>query len=300
MKRSLVKAAQVLAVLTAALLFMCSTASALLVGGNIDVHNNTGLVVNDFHVTGEVWSTWGPACDPTLTAQFGYVGDPGDPANWFPTFNHTITHLVGNRWAFEATWSGLNVPNSSVGHFGLFFDVCGFNVYVDLDGWWTVNGEDVGGWPMPGFDVPGTPDDLPSEQVFQLLPDAGETRIDTRLIQVDMMLTDPPANIEQFLGLLNVEQIGQIEGEWLQVDESTSDEALPFDLVEGSMFEISLERLGGMEPDQILVVRTLVEWQDEPAGRWYFHLHQVPPRPTSVNMEGKLEATWGALKASYR
>lgn len=274
--KSLAKVGQVLAVLVVLLFCALSTADALWVGGNIDVHNNTGQPAHDFHIIGQIKST----TPPTLLLQIGYVEGVS-----FPNSSCKITHAGGDLWDFEAEWSSLDVLPSQVGHFGLFFDATCRNVWVDLDGWWTDENGDiitddagniVGNWPILGFEVPTHWWDPPPDQVFRLQGDAGEMGIDTEIVSMDLMYA-PPENAEELFGLLNAEGMDKI-GPWAPVP-SASDVQLPpgpdsfFDV----FVEINLGR--GMEPNQLLLARTLVAWPGEPGGRWFFHVHQAHPEP---------------------
>ena len=59
---------RVLVVLVVVFFGVLSTANAVWVGGNIDVHNNTQQVAHDFHIVGVIHS----ACEPKLVVQFGF------------------------------------------------------------------------------------------------------------------------------------------------------------------------------------------------------------------------------------
>jgi hypothetical protein len=278
--KSLARAGQMLAALVVAFFCILPAANALWVGGNIDVHNNTDQVAHDFHIKGKIKST----TEPTLLLQIGYVDGTS-----FPGFTHTIDHAGGDLWDFEAKWWSLDVQPSQVGHFGLFFDATCRNVWVELDGWWTdAAGNRIGDWPIPGFEVPTHWWDPPSDQVFRLQGDAGEEQIQLQILQMDMILVDPPADgqgAEDLFGLLNVEGMGDI-GPWFPV-ESARDVPLPpgpdsfFDV----FVEVDLDR--GMGPNELLLARTLVAWPEEPGGRWFFHAHQAHPALKPVEIDIK-------------
>ena len=259
-----IKAGQVLAVLALFYLCIISPANALWVGGNIDVHNNTGQDAHDFHIKGKIKST----TPPELLIQIGYVDGTS-----FPDFSHTITHAGGDLWDFEAEWSSLDVLPSQVGHFGLFFDATCRNVWVDLDGWWTdADGDPIGPWPILGFEVPTHWWDPPAEQVFRLQGDAGEMTIDTEIIAMDLMYA-PPENAGELFGLLNADDSDQL-GEWTSVPR----DKLPGDFPADSFFDVFVEidlGMGGIRPNQLLLARTRVTWPGEPDGRWFFHVHQA-------------------------
>lgn len=262
-RKPLVKAGWVLAVWVLVFFCVLPAANALWVGGNIDVHNNTNMNAHDFHIKGKIKST----TLPTLFMQIGYVD--GIP---FPNFSHTITPAGGDLWDFEAKWWSLDVKPSQVGHFGLFFNATCRNVWVDLDGWWTDReGNPIGKWPIPGFEVPTHWWDPPSEQVFRLQGDAGKEGINTRILQMDLMLIAPPANPEDLFRRLNVNDMDSI-GRWSPVKEAVGRE-----LPAGSFFDVFMEPvLGrGMKPNELLLARTRVVWPAEPDGRWFFHVHQA-------------------------
>jgi hypothetical protein len=88
---SLVKAERLLVVLVAFFFCMLPAASALVVGINIDIHNNTDLVAHDFHVKGMIES----CCEPKLVDQFGWVRTPPETFPITPFDNITITDAGG-------------------------------------------------------------------------------------------------------------------------------------------------------------------------------------------------------------
>jgi hypothetical protein len=99
--------------------------------------------------------------------------------------------------------------------------------------------------------------------------------IDTEIISMDLMYA-PPENAEKLFGLLNADHSDQI-GEW------TSVRQLPGpDFPAESFFDVFVEidlGMGGIQPNQLLVARTLAAWPEEPGGRWFFHVHQAHPEP---------------------
>ncbi len=142
------------------LVLMASPGLALLTGWNADVHMDIdptgGTIANDFHVEGIVKSgpPGGGWSKPPVLAlhiddrftQFAYVimPDPGDPDQ--------------NTFFFKADWSGAEYRYCEVLHLGLLFDVECHNLVIELVGWWTFNGEPLGGQNrghvlIPGFDV---------------------------------------------------------------------------------------------------------------------------------------------------
>ncbi len=277
--RSLAKAGQVLAIIVALSFCMICTADALWVGGNIDVHNNTGQDAHDFHIKGKIKST----TPPTLLIHIGYIMR-GGIAVPFPNFGHTITHAGGDLWDFEAEWSSLDVEHCEVGHFGLFFDATCRNVWVDLDGWWTdANGNPIGNWPILGFAVP------PSDDVFRLQGDSGGEMMDTMVMEMGMMLMEPPGSedeVRELFGMLNANQSHRL-GNWMPVDNIPPN---GMDFPADSFFDVFVEidpGVPGVPPDQLLLVRTRAVWPDEPEGRWFFHVHQAHPEPEPVDIDIK-------------
>ena len=269
-------------VLAAALAFLAAApAHALWVGGNIDVHNNTGQTANDFHLEGTIKS----GCLPSLPIRFGFAGGKN-----FPNYSHSITPLGGDQWKFTADWSGLNVPSSTVGHFGVFFEVCCRNVWVDLDGYWTKDGNRINdsqgnttSWPVLGFEVPTHWWDPPGEQVFRLQGDSGDEETTVEILQMDLMTLPPPADPEDLFGRLNADDMDTL-GTWTGV-------TLPQDptLDPDSFFDVFLDvPLGrGLNPDELLLVRTQASWPvagGQTETRWFFHAHQAHPVPEPGTM----------------
>ncbi|MHC4697426.1 MAG: hypothetical protein ACYTFA_11840, partial [Planctomycetota bacterium] len=129
-------------------------------GLNVDIHqDNPGVVANDFHIEGIIESSRVPVVVDQvndLFPNFSYSVWQGDPQ--CPTGSIF--------WCFDANWDGAAYPYCSVLHLGLVFEVVCHNVMIDLVGWWTVDGNPVGGlqtlggtragagdWPLLGFDV---------------------------------------------------------------------------------------------------------------------------------------------------
>lgn len=313
-RKSIARIWPALVVLVAVYFCALPVANALIVGCNIDVHNNTGKDAHDFHIKGIIESSW---CRPTLAWQFGWIANPADT---FPNFTHSITHIGGDDYEFEAEWSSRNVNPSEVGHFGIFFNVCGKNVFLHLDGWWTDQGGNKipspngNGWPIPGFEVPN-PDEM-----FRLQGDAGEEQIPLQIQAMDLALVDEPQDaeaMEELLSRLNAQEVGLIGAEWvpamfLRAEAMSPDapgvkvEDLPRDLPPGaaSFFEVPLkgliDRSGPMDPHDLLISMIEVSWEDEEGGRLVFHVHEVQPPPTSVNPRRALATMWGSLKTGDR
>jgi hypothetical protein len=135
---------------------ICPLPAPLDVGMNIDVHMDIpGEVANDFHIEGIVKST----CAPKLKDHIDGL---------FPNFTYSFTPLGGDLYEFKADWTGAPgqiVQYCEILHLGLLFEVCCRNVMIDLVGWWTFDGNRIGGgavagaiandgyWPVVGFEV---------------------------------------------------------------------------------------------------------------------------------------------------
>lgn len=144
---------------------------AVTAGITLDVHQDcdvsTGLLPNDFHVEGKICSHTGA---PTLTS---HVDGPFAPP--LGTFSYTIVPVPGpgDWYSFTADWSfpvgSAGIAFCTMHHFGLIFDVNGKNVIINLVGWWTRDGRQIGdviqgntfvnrGYvPVTGFDVSDDP-----------------------------------------------------------------------------------------------------------------------------------------------
>jgi hypothetical protein len=163
------------------------------------------------------------------------------------------------------------IPHCSVGHFGLFFNATCRNVWVNLDGWWTdKEGNKIGDWPILGFEVPTHFWDPPDEQVFRL---QGDT-IATEIVSMGLMLTDTDDPETLFMNL-NAKDMKGI-GNWFSVDR-----AVGVKLHRDSFFDLFTEVVldtGGIQPNQLLLARTLVRWTDVAGNEkehWFFHVHQA-------------------------
>jgi hypothetical protein len=260
------------------LLALPAAYAELWVGGNIDVHNNTGVTAHDFHIRGRIKST----TLPELDWQTGYVSRPGGRA-YFPNFSHSITHDVDDWWNFDAEWSSEYVADCEVGHFGLVLDATCRNVWMYLDGWWTdAAGNPIpgGDLPIPGFEVPTHWWDPPPEQRFILQGDAGEARIDTQILQMDLVSIPLPSDPAWVVDQLNVEQMHAFAWESVIAYEDPA-----IDFPAESFFDVFTEPyVGPIGPDQWLMARTLIAWPGEEAGRWVFHVHQSHPVPEPLSM----------------
>lgn len=146
-------------------------AYAVTAGITLDVHQDVQvtdplLLPNDFHVEGKICSKIG---SPVLTSHVDDLFAP--PAG---SFSYTITKVVPadptDCWyTFKGDWSlatgSPGIPYCTVIHLGLVFDVQAANVVINLVGWWTHDGVQIGdviqgnnfvngGYvPVTGFDV---------------------------------------------------------------------------------------------------------------------------------------------------
>jgi hypothetical protein len=265
---SRVRAIQVLVCLFIAFFCLPYIANALWVGGNIDVHNNTGQDAYDFHIKGVIKST----CPPTLGKAIGYVTLPDGNVLYPPDPTYSINHISGDLWSFDAEWKWpFGIPHCSVGHFGLFFQACCRNVWVNLDGWWTgENGEPIGDWPILGFEVPKHHWDPPEEQFFRLRGDAGNSPIPVEILEIRLAAMPPPANdreAEEIFMMLNAEDmdaLNWVSSRNLPEGPFTADSF--FDVFfEAEEFEV-LTLTKGMEPNELLLVATHATWEVAPQG----------------------------------
>ena len=159
-------------------------------GLTLDVHQDIpddalpgGRQPNDFHVEGQICTAGGVA--PVLVNHLDDV---------FPNFSHSLTKLnpadPGDCWyTFSADWwfdvGEEGIPYCTILHLGLLFYVEDENTMIDLRGWWTLDGQQVGniigglpngGYvPVPGFAVDpedpiAGPDLRIGEGVFPPLP----------------------------------------------------------------------------------------------------------------------------------
>jgi len=273
----------VLAFFAVAFFSALPTAQAIWVGGNIDVHNGTQFVAHDFHITGTIKST----TPPTLPIAFGFTQD-----GWFPNFQYWISAMGGDLWAFNAEWSSLDVPPSTVGHFGLFFQATCRNVWVNLDGWWTDrNGDKINDpnadWPIPGFEVPGFVWDPPERQRFRLQGDAGEMGTDLVILEMYLKsMPDPGSEAEHIFSQLNAEDWRKLDT-WALVPSAGGVQLPPGP---ESFFDVWLQNdVPGLRmpaANDLLLAATLVTWPGEPGGRWVFHAHQTHPEPGTLMLLG--------------
>ncbi len=178
-------------------------AVALWAGINIDVHqDNLDVIANDFHVEGRIESgnpggNWG---NPPVLLE--HVDD------LFPDFSYSITpdpDSEGNWFFFTADWSGADYPYCSILHLGLLFDVEGANVVVDLVGWWTLDGEridtgqNLGFFPVPGFDVSDEAQTLRLQNgIVDGIINPGEIPIE--IVNLDVVPIADQAQLEALLG----------------------------------------------------------------------------------------------------
>lgn len=132
---------------------------ALVVGLNDDVHfDYPGMVANDFHIEGVIYSA--VPVTPTIT-KIIIFGDPGT-GNWVVSQYCLIPDGPG-RWKFYADFKTNGYINFCQWiHFGIMFNVNANNIIADLIGWWTLDGMALQGEinqykqvPITGFEFYG-------------------------------------------------------------------------------------------------------------------------------------------------
>ncbi|MGE5341641.1 MAG: hypothetical protein ACM3SY_09190 [Candidatus Omnitrophota bacterium] len=119
------------------LLFFPLFVQAVVVGTNADVHfDYPGLKANDFHVEGYVYSAGG--ITPIITSSLIF-GDPGT-GTWVIT-SQNLTPVSSGVWKYTANYQTNGyIQYCQWIHFGVKFNVNYHNIFVNLKGWWTLNG----------------------------------------------------------------------------------------------------------------------------------------------------------------
>ncbi|GMU22235.1 MAG: hypothetical protein AMXMBFR13_23230 [Phycisphaerae bacterium] len=284
----------------AATLAVPSTADGIVVGINIDVHQDIqGLIVpNDFHIRARVCSH---GRTPVL---LDHVDDV------FQTFQITIVEdLSGEEcwYVVHAHWGGTPIPWCTELHLGIFLDVESENIMVDLIGWWTFNGEPIqqgqnhGFVLVPGFEVQdfiGGPQPMPAfmrliNGDLKPLPAPGE--IEGQVVQMDLFPV-PAGQLEALLGpepFKELRRDGLQEGlDWIPVGRDTPwgfvpiSSTLPEPFAVDSFFDVFLdvfmpnqlrpERPIMIEPGGFLLARERIAFQDNSGEwdvRWFWEIH---------------------------
>jgi len=225
--------------------------NALVVGVNADVHfDYDGLIANDFHIEGTVYS--GSGIVPTVTKIIVF-GDPGT-GNWVVS-QYCLIPDGPNRWKFYADFKtdGYIVWCQWI-HFGIMFDVDAYNVIADLIGWWTLDGmallEEPGQYkqaPITGFNVFGEG----PQKIYRI---TNNTNMPVVIKAVDMAVTNEPVPLEGMfttgLGRVGEQSPMYPYLVWKRVP------GLPMILHPGQIFEVPLIQMGIiMEPGTHLQIR---------------------------------------------
>lgn len=127
-------------------------AGAIEAGANWDIHMDIpDVVANDFHVEGILISgdpngNW--SSPPVLVSHIDDL---------FVDFSYSIypdySSSEQNVYLFRADWSGADYKYCDILHLGLMFDLECHNLILDVVGWWTVDGEPIGEFLLPGYRV---------------------------------------------------------------------------------------------------------------------------------------------------
>ena len=272
----------------------------------LDVHQDIqDQFPNDFHVVGQVksyisapilsWHTDGPFTNFSYTITKVNLLDPTDP--WYN---------------FTADWSGsVGIPYCTVIHLGLLFDVEGANTVINLEGWWTLNGQPIGdiihgqynnGFvPVAGFDVSQSPNGegdkiritngKQSDPPLPPPPGPNPPLFETEIVQMDVIgflpgQAPPPEALSEY-GQQN-------DWPWVHVNNANGlpiSTTNPIYVMPDSFFDVFLEAvvpghpglpLGQqiyLQPGGTLVARTLTQFTNN-AGqteqRWQWDVHQAP------------------------
>jgi hypothetical protein len=188
-------------------------ALAIIAGFNADIHMDIpNGVANDFHIEGTLKSgvAGGNWNRPPILV--GHIDGS------FPIFNYAITPDTTNPdqnvYKFKADWSGFTYKYCEILHLGLFFDLECNNLVIDLVGWWTFNGQRLGGVnggaiPIVGFMVQDQMDQGP--QRLRILNDSqlggggggGGIGIPLEIQQMGLVALPRQAALDMFGGSLN-------------------------------------------------------------------------------------------------
>ncbi len=287
------------------LLALATPAPAIVVGINIDVHQNLittpDRLPNDFHIRGRIES------GVPLSAGGGGWSDPPvlveHVDDLFVLFSHTImpdpADPQQNWYLITADWSGwpvaTGIPFCTVLHLGLFFDVTCHNVIIDVVGTWTRDGQPIGHAPTLGFAVR---DQLtPLGQMIRLqngdldgVPDPGE--VELLLIDADLVTIDSPERLQELLGPSPFRElrVGGLQESlpWVQVWQGMQPVSPmnPIVAQPDSFFDVFLSGFEMIRPETPMVIpaggfllaRQLM-WFTSPGGeveqRWIFEIHEA-------------------------
>ncbi len=239
-------------------------------GVTIDVHQDINvldpmLLPNDFHIEGLICTSGGtpPVLDNSLLGPFPYFthsftklnpGDPGDCWYWFTA-----------DWWMDYGQPG--IPYCEVMHLGLLFYVADDNTIIDLQGWWTRDGQQIGDvigglangglTPVNGFDVTPVADGqvlrLGAEFIAPIVlpppigPGPGPFPIDVQILELDVLAIDPsmlPPNWFDELSWGGAQDFWP----WVPVGDGAGNEIDPLnpvDMPAGSFFDVYLNDFAG-------------------------------------------------------
>ena len=289
-----------------ALCMVSSSADAILAGVNPDIRNDTGVIANDFHIEGKIKSGWPYmewADPPVLVHHVDGI---------YPEFTYSIvpdsSSLWENEYTFTAHWKGADIFPGEVIHIGLVFDLYCNNLIIDLEGWWTRDGERISGGLhngsvlIPGFDVrdtgidPGNPDGgdiLP--RMIQIRNDSDVqvpgvvTGMDVAVVKEWMIAEYFQGNPNLLFDMLNNEMQGALPREikWRAVPLEIIPQEFHVDSFFDVFFDIEIPDPDGtgemmpLVPDfqqgDFLIDRVGVEYPGNDgvsSWRWTWHMHQ--------------------------
>ena len=243
----------------------------IVVAINDDVHFDYNAEANDFHIEGSIrCASTGP---PVVTDRLVF-GDPGT-GNW-SVAGMTLTPLGGEDWWFTIDFvTDGYITFCQWIHFGIEFEVFAYNVIADLRGWWTLDGQPVGG-PMPitGFWADDLGEIRPGDQTLRIMNDT-EIPIVVGALQIaisEQRIPLPDLFIHG-LGRPGEPSPSYPDLEWIDAPD------LPGEIPPDSFFDVFLE-IPGIEipPGAFLLVRGQ-QWQPEFYGDWGYFWEQHGANP---------------------
>ena len=297
---------------TVSFLMLAGSASAytIMAGITLDVHQdiqNQTMWPNDFHIEG--WICTKNSVPPILHS---HIDGP------FTIFNYSFGPLVDGWYSFTADWKlqpGMpGIPYCTVIHLGLLFDVQDENTVIRMTGWWTKNGQRVGG-------IYGSNDGYVPVIGFSVAPIDGNqaVRVTNGTVQPPVILPPPPpivpgpGPIDLYVRELEIMSIqpallppdwfqqltetgAQQTWPWVNVVNSSGNDINPGNPIHmgiDSFFDIFLEMAAvppgnfrpstpvTINPNDMFFVRTKRMFvnnagQPEPhGGLWEWHIHQA-------------------------
>ncbi|MFC1783401.1 GEVED domain-containing protein [Planctomycetota bacterium] len=292
------------------------------VGFNEDIHQDIldPCLPNDFHIEGFIIS--GDPCD--VPGGGGWLYPPilaSQINDLFPYFKYQIipdpTYPGENGFRFTADWwldPGQYIPHCTVLHLGLEFKVVCHNVIIELEAWWTRDGQPIvppptgppivnaGNLPIVGFDVQDqitTPPGNPTVQSVRI-QNAGHTGpraaadIEIEIVAMDLVSV-APIHVEEYMGEDPLAQLrlGGMQDflPWVQVHQGSEpiSESNPIVMQPDSFFDVFFDISFEIHPDPAqppvvippgghLFVRELMKFTDnsgEVDFRWIWHWHEA-------------------------